>query len=147
MKLFKKKAQQGNLMVCYEDSDVAAQTLALAQAYAKSWQVTIDVVSTFKRETPLQTAQVQKMEQDFRAQIEEQFKQTNIPYDIHLLIDIYSSGEQLVKFAKNKNYQFIFIGISKRSKVGKSLFGSTAQYVILHAPNPVITVNGLEKQL
>ena len=70
--IIQKKAQQGNLMVCYEDSDVAAQTLALAQAYAKSWQVTIDVVSTFKRETPLQTAQVQKMEQDFRAQIEEQ---------------------------------------------------------------------------
>ncbi len=144
MKLFKKKARQGNLMVCYEDSDIAAQTLGLAQAYAKSWQVAIDVVSTFKREAPLPTAQVQQMVQDFQAKIEAHFKQTKIPFEAHLLIDIYSSGEQLVQFAENRDYQFIFIGISKRSKVGKSLFGSTAQFVILNAPCPVITVNGLE---
>jgi nucleotide-binding universal stress UspA family protein len=34
----------------------------------------------------------------------------------------------------------IFLGIVKKSKVGKLLFGSTAQYVILHAPCPVVTV-------
>ena len=144
MKLFKNKAHQGNLMVCYEGSDIAAQTLKRAQDYAKSWHVAIDVVSTFKREEPLKPAAVKEMQHEFHAEIEKQFKQIKIPYEAHLLIDIYSSGEQLVKFAENKNYQFIFIGISKRSRVGKSLFGSTAQYVILNAPYPVITVNGLE---
>jgi len=144
MKLFRNKARQGNLMVCYEGSDIAAHTLALAQAYAKSWHVAIDVVSTYKREAPLTTAQVKEMEQDFQGEIAKQFELTKVPYEAHLLIDIYSSGEQLVKFADSKNFQFIFIGISKRSKVGKSLFGSTAQYVILNAPYPVITVNGLE---
>ena len=144
MKLFRNKAHQGNLMVCYEGSDIAAQTLRLAQDHAKSWQVAIDVVSTFKREKPLKPAEVKEMEQAFHTEIERQFQQTTVPYEAHLLIDIYSSGEQLVKFAEGKNYQFIFIGISKRSKVGKSLFGSTAQYVILNAPYPVITVNGLD---
>jgi len=144
MKLFRNKAHQGSLMVCYEGSEMAAQTLKLAQFHAKSWQVAIDVVSTFKREKPLTPTQVKEMEQGFQDEIAQQFKQTKVPYEAHLLIDIYSSGEQLVKFAENKNYQFIFIGISKRSKVGKSLFGSTAQYVILNAPYPVITVNGLD---
>ncbi|MFZ1202247.1 MAG: universal stress protein [Desulfobacterales bacterium] len=34
----------------------------------------------------------------------------------------------------------IFIGIKHRSKVGKLLFGSNAQHVILNAPCPVVTV-------
>ena len=56
-----------------------------------------------------------------------------------LLTDL-TSGEQLVKFAEEQEIDQIFLGIIKTSKVGKLLFGSTAQYVILHAPCPVVTV-------
>ena len=132
-------------MVCYEDSDISAETLRLAQSYAESWQVAIDVVSTYKREEPLSPARVTEMQQAFDALIKQRFAHSKVPYSCHLLIDIYTSGEQLVRFAENKDYQFIFIGISKRSKVGKTLFGSTAQYVILNAPHPVITVNALKR--
>jgi nucleotide-binding universal stress UspA family protein len=51
-----------------------------------------------------------------------------------------TSGEQLVKFAEDEKIDQIFLGIIKKSKVGKFLFGSTAQYVILNAPCPVVTV-------
>jgi len=34
----------------------------------------------------------------------------------------------------------IIVGVKRRSKVGKLLMGSTAQYVILQAPCPVVTV-------
>ena len=143
MKFFKSKENHGNLMVCYEDTDVAKATLRLAQKYAKEWHVALDVVSTFKREEPLTNSEVNGMENEFHAQVEEQFKGIDVPYHAHLLVDIYSPGEQLVKFSEGKDYEFIYIGISKRSKVGKLLFGSTAQYIILNAPFPVITVNGL----
>jgi len=143
MKLFKSKENHGRVMVCYEDSSIAREVLKTAQKYAEDWQVTIDVVSTYKREEELEHSEVKKMETAFKAQIKEQFKNKEIPYRTHFLIDVYSSGEQLVKFSENRGYSFIFIGISKRSKVGKLLFGSTAQYVILNAPFPVITVNGL----
>jgi len=143
MKFFKSKENRGNLMVCYQDTDVAKATLKLSQKYAKEWHVAIDVVSTFKREEPLAIPEVKRMEDEFHVQIKEQFINSDIPYHAHLLVDIYSSGEQLVKFSEGKDYEFIFIGISKRSKVGKLLFGSTAQYIILNAPIPVITVNGI----
>jgi len=62
------------------------------------------------------------------------------PYEVQLLLTDLTSGEQLVKFAEDRKTDQIFLGIVKKSKVGKLLFGSTAQYIILHAPCPVITV-------
>ena len=145
MKLFKRNEKHGNLMVCYEDTDIGKAALRLAQQYAKEWRVAVDVVSTVKREEPLAIPEVKRMEDQFRLQIKEQFRHKDIPYHVHLLVDIYSPGEQLVRFSEGKAYEFIFIGISKRSKVGKLLFGSTAQYMILNAPVPVITVNGIDR--
>ena len=145
MKLFKSKKSHADLMVCYEETPVAETTLKLAQKYAEEWHVAIDVVSAFKREEPLTISQAKEMEDAFQARIKEQFINIGIPYQAHLLVDIYSPGEQLVTFSAGKDYEFIFIGISKRSKVGKLLFGSTAQYIILNAPFPVMTVNGLGK--
>ena len=46
----------------------------------------------------------------------------------------------LVEFADQNDIIEIVIGVRRRSKVGKLLFGSTAQYVILTAPCPVVSV-------
>jgi len=49
-------------------------------------------------------------------------------------------GEDLVQYAEENQIDQIIIGVRQRSKVGKLLFGSTAQYVILEAPCPVVSV-------
>jgi Universal stress protein UspA and related nucleotide-binding proteins len=64
-----------------------------------------------------------------------------IPCETHLLIRGLSPGEDIVEFAKDKNIDQIFIGIEKKSKVGKLFFGSNAQHIILEAPCPVVSVN------
>ncbi|MGW8186758.1 MAG: universal stress protein, partial [Desulfobacterales bacterium] len=51
-----------------------------------------------------------------------------------------SPGEDLVQFAKENRIDEIIIGVRRRSKVGKLVFGSTAQFVILNAPCPVVSV-------
>lgn len=50
-------------------------------------------------------------------------------------------GEEMVEFARDQSIDLIVIGIKKQSKVGKLIFGSNAQYVILNAHCPVLTVH------
>ena len=58
----------------------------------------------------------------------------------HLLISGKDAGTDLVDFAREQNVDLIYIGTRRRSKVGKLVFGSTTQYVILNAHCPVVTV-------
>ena len=50
-----------------------------------------------------------------------------------------SPGEDLVKFAEENAVNRIYLGIEKKSRARKILLGSTAQYVILKGPCPVVT--------
>jgi len=59
----------------------------------------------------------------------------------YLLIRGNDPGEELVHFANEKNADSIIIGVKDRSKAGKIVFGSTAQYIILNAHCSVITLN------
>ena len=68
------------------------------------------------------------------------FVEKNIPCATHLMIRGLSPGEDLVNFAKDNNADEIIVGVKRRSKVGKLILGSTAQYVILEANCPVVSV-------
>jgi nucleotide-binding universal stress UspA family protein len=68
------------------------------------------------------------------------FDENEIVCDTHLLIRGLSPGEDIVEFAKEDQVDEIIVGVKRRSKVGKLLMGSTAQYVILKAPCPVVSV-------
>jgi nucleotide-binding universal stress UspA family protein len=59
---------------------------------------------------------------------------------VHLSVRGLSAGEDLVRVAAEKGAGAVVIGVRRRSRVGKLVFGSTAQYVILNAPCPVLTV-------
>ena len=68
------------------------------------------------------------------------FKSEGVESESHVLIRGLTPGEDIVQFAREKNVDEIIIGIKKKSKVGKALFGSTAQFVILEAPCPVLSI-------
>ena len=68
------------------------------------------------------------------------FDEFGVQSKTHLLIRGFDAGEDLVLFAKENNVDEIIIGVRSRSQVGKLIFGSTAQVVILQAPCPVLTV-------
>ena len=61
--------------------------------------------------------------------------------EVHQTVRGFSPGEDIVKFAKETNIDQIYVGVKKRSRLSKILLGSNAQYIILRAHCPVITVN------
>ena len=107
---------------------------------AKAFGAKIEVVRSVTRNHPLDHSLIQTAEEELEREIRNQFNGDNISYDTCLLVSSNSTGQNLVWFAKLEKTDEIIIGARKRSKVGKLLLGSTAQYVILHAPCPVITL-------
>ena len=127
-------------MVCYEASYQAREALRVAQKHAQIWDAQIEVVQTVTRELPLKHSQVVEMEKKLEEDVKKQFKGVPVQYKTQLLVTSLEAGEHLVKFAEEEKMAQVFIGIQKTSKVGKLLFGSTAQYIILQSPCPVVTV-------
>ena len=80
------------------------------------------------------------LEDELTAEVKDLMEGSQVDYEVQLLVNTLEAGEQLVQFAAAKKVDQIFIGIRKTSKVGKLVFGSTAQYVILNAPCPVVSV-------
>ena len=68
------------------------------------------------------------------------FDENEIECNTHLLIRGLAPGEDLVQFAEENKVDEIVVGVKRRSKVGKLLMGSTAQYIILQASCPVVCV-------
>jgi nucleotide-binding universal stress UspA family protein len=128
-------------MVCYDETDVSKDVVREAQKHAKAWQARIEVVSTVMRVEPIKRSKLEEMEEQFESEVQDLFEGVDIPYNVQLQIDDIDVGAKIVKLAEKKKVDLIFIGIKKRSKVGKLLFGSNAQYIILNAQCPVVSVN------
>jgi nucleotide-binding universal stress UspA family protein len=127
-------------LVCYNRTNEAKHALKVAQAHAKIWDAKLEVVSAITRIEPLKYSKVKKMEEELEEEVKELLGGDGPPYEVQLLLTDLTPGEHLVKFAEDQEINQIFLGIIKKSKVEKFLFGSTAQYVILHAPCTVLTV-------
>jgi nucleotide-binding universal stress UspA family protein len=127
-------------LVCYDETNEAKKALKVAREHAKIWQAELEVVNAITRVEPLKHSKVKKMEEKMEGEVKEILAEDDPPYEVQLLLTDLTPGEQLVKYAEDQKMDQIFLGIVKKSKVGKFLFGSTAQYVILHAPCPVVTV-------
>ena len=128
------------ILVGYDGSNEAKDALKLAQKHSKAFGAKIDVVKSVTRNHPLDRSLIQTAEETLEREIRNQLNGDINSCKTRLLVSSRSSGENLVWYAKLENIDEIIIGVRRRSKVGKLLLGSTAQYVVLHAPCPVITI-------
>jgi len=130
------------ILVGYDGSNTAKDAVELAKTHAKVFDAKVFVVSCVVQSHEVKTQDMDKMEEADRElnDVKSRFRAESIACDSHLLVHDTSPGEGLVDFARDNGIDVVFIGVRRRSKVGKLLFGSTAQYVILEAPCPVVTV-------
>ncbi len=127
------------ILVGYDGSNSGKDALGLAVTHAKAFSAEVEVVASLQGGTPTEAVEVRHAEEDL-AYAKSFFEKENIPCNTSMLVRGLTPGEDLVQFAKENGIGEIIIGVKRRSKVGKLLFGSNAQYVILNSPCPVATI-------
>ena len=127
------------ILVGYDGTSAAKEALNLAKIHAKKFEATVDVVTSMEKGTEDQREDIEQAERGLEW-AKSLFEENNIQCNTHLLIRGLAPGEDLVEFAKENEVDEIIVGVKRRSKVGKLLMGSTAQYVILQAGCPVVAV-------
>ena len=129
-----------NILVGYDGSTAARDALELARKHAKVWGAKIDVVKCMAQNRELNYEDIQMVEHKLEREVHDHLNSGGIPFETHLVISGLQFGEDLVQFAEQNKIDEIVIGVRRKSKAGKLLFGSTAQHVILNAPCPVVSI-------
>lgn len=127
------------ILVGYDGSNAAKAALKLSISHATAFKAIVLIV-TSRSSGEMEEVDALKEAEKKLEWAKSLFDEAGIANDTHLLIRGMSPGEDIVAFAKEQGVDSIIIGVKRRSKVGKVLFGSNAQYIILNADCPVTTV-------
>jgi nucleotide-binding universal stress UspA family protein len=128
-----------NILVAYDGTKEAKEAARLACKHAKAFNGRIILAYSMVGGPEIPRKEFEHAEKELQSQ-EITLKEEGFDCETLLSVRGLETGEDIIKIAEEKKAEEIIIGIQRRSKVGKLLFGSTAQYIILNAPCPVVTV-------
>ena len=128
-----------NILVGFDGTDTSKAALRRAQRHALAFDSHIDVATVVERHSTDQSQEISRAEMALD-RIRKDCEEKGISCRTKLLIREIEAGEALVEYAAKKEYEELIIGVKKRSRVEKLLLGSNAQYIILNAPCPVLSV-------
>ena len=135
------------MLVGFDGSKMADDVIKLAHEHAKVFKADVYIVTSLEQGPDLNKEDIDKAESKLE-KIATSLRADDITCDTRVFVSLLSPGEDLVRFAKDNDIYEIIIGVKRRSKVGKLVFGSTAQYIILNASCPVVSVNpGVNKKI
>jgi nucleotide-binding universal stress UspA family protein len=128
------------ILVAYTGGTELDKTvLALAKKNAKIFDAKLYIASAMESKAKQTIHEIDKIKSGLES-LKKDIEKEGISCETHLLARGITPGEDIVDFAKDNKMDLIFIGIEQKSKVGKLIFGSNAQYIILEAPCPVVSV-------
>ncbi len=126
------------LLIAYDKNVSISKVLDEAMKRAKKLNAYVFLVHTCDSDTP--ESEFFELENRLNKIRQEVFEKNGVESETHILIRGLTPGEDIVRYAYEKKVDEIVIGIKKRSKVGKLVFGSTAQYIILESHCPVLSI-------
>jgi nucleotide-binding universal stress UspA family protein len=126
-------------LVGYTGTTVAKEALALAREHALVFKAHVIIVTSMEGGSGEKPEQISQVAGDLR-EAEQFMKDRGVSCESHQLVRGLSPGEDLVLFAREQDIDLMFVGIRKKSRTQKLILGSTAQFIILKAPCPVVTV-------
>ncbi len=127
------------ILVGFNGYFVSKDAVDLAAKHAKAFNASVDIITMLEKGHALHLNDMEKADKALD-EAKETLENLSIPCRTRTITNQLSAGENLVEFAEDHNIDMLIIGIKRRSKVSKILMGSTAQYVILNAPCPVLTI-------
>ena len=133
-----KKARGFRILVGYDGSNTSKEAVNLGKKYARALNGKLHVVTCLQSDDA-GLEEIKRFEGDLEG-VRSELDEMGLPNETHLLVRDETPGEGLVKFAADNAVDQIIIGVKRRSRVGKLVFGSICRYVILESPCPVVTV-------
>ena len=127
------------ILVGYDRTAEAGRALELAVRHAKVFGAKVCVLTSRSTGTDEELPDIKKDEERLK-NAKKLLEEAGVDCETYLLIRGETPAEDIIDFAEKNEVDEIIVGIAKKSRVGKLIFGSNAQYVILHAPCPVVTV-------
>ena len=127
------------ILVVYKGVNLGKELLKIALEHAKAFKGEVLIVTSMIGGSKAEQLKVKEAEENLE-KVKQYFDENGVACKTHLLVRGLDAGDDIVNFANEKGVDEIIIGVKSRSKVGKLLFGSTAQAVILQAVCPVLSV-------
>jgi nucleotide-binding universal stress UspA family protein len=128
------------IIICLNESAAAENAVKLAKKHAKVFDANVHIITSFAQRSDVKEKDADKMHQasSLLEKVKQDFLDDGIKCVTRLIVNENSPGENILQYAENNAIDEIIIGVEKTSKVGKAVFGSTAQFVILGATCPVV---------
>lgn len=127
------------ILVGYDGSGPSRRALDLSIQFANAFKAEVVILTSLFGGKVTDGDEAHYAEEEFE-KLQKRFEAEGIVCTTKLIVRGLTPGEDIVKYTEESGVDQIIIGVRKRSKTGKLLFGSNAQYVIINATCPVVTV-------
>ena len=134
-----KMAKTMSFLVGYSGMGISNKALEVAREHARIFGARVVILTSMEGGSGEKLEEIERIEKSLE-EAKSLMAAQGVECETHQLARGLSPGEDVVKFAQDNAVDMIYVGIKKKSKAQKIILGSTAQYIILKAPCPVVAV-------